>query len=204
MVGTERTSHSGDYVSAYARSKHLGERAARDTATERGIDLVVVNPSSVQGPGRTSGSAELILRTLRSKRPWLVDVTASIVSLNDCVEGHRRAAVLGRTGERYILSGHSLSVAEAVETVNALVETPIEPRWVSEGLVRTLGQPLASIVALFRPGGSLCPDMIRSLLHGHRFDNAKSRDELGVVYEPLEVTFAQTIDWFRSEGLIET
>ena len=52
-VGTEDSPHRGSYLSVYDRSKHEGELAAFASARRTGVKLVAVNPSSVQGPGRT-------------------------------------------------------------------------------------------------------------------------------------------------------
>lgn len=201
-IGTERTVHSGSYVSAYARSKHLGEQAAMRAAIDNDIDLVVVNPASVQGPGRATGSAELLLRALKSKRPWLVDVTVSIVDIQDCTNGHILAATKGKAGERYILSGATISVVEIVEILSGLADAPIRPHWLSEGVVRSLGIPLSRLASIVGRSRSICPDLVRSLLHGHRYDNTKSKTDLGLEYTPIEDTFAKTIVWFRSEGMM--
>ncbi len=197
-VGDETTEHFGKHVSAYARSKYFGEVAARETAKRLGIDLVVVNPASVQGPGRSSGSAEILLYALRSHRPWLVDLTVSIVDLADCSRGHILAAERGVAGERYILSGATLSVREAVTIVAPILDRQIRPRWIPPAVVRYLGTPLSRLVG----GSKVCPDLVRTLLHGHRYDNTKSITDLGMAYTPIEETFAATIDWFRTEGLI--
>lgn len=204
IVGTEHTRHGGEYVSAYARSKHLAEEAAFATAAERNVALVSVNPSSVQGPGRSTGSAELLLRALSSPRPRLFDTTFSIIDIADCSRGHILAATKGRSGERYILSGHTVSVGELIGIVTESTGRQINPRWVSEGVVRTIGGPAARLARLFGQGDRLCPDLIRTLLHGHRYDNTKSREHLGLEYTPLADTITRTIAWFESEGLLAT
>ena len=201
-IGTEQTIHGGSYVSAYARSKHLGEQAAMRAAVDNDIELVVVNPASVQGPGRATGSAELLLRAMRSKRPWLVDVAVSIVDTEDCTNGHILAATNGKAGERYILSGATISVREIVKILSGLTDAPIRPHWLSEGVVSLLGMPLSRFAFTVGRSTSICPDLVRSLLHGHRYDNSKSRSELGLEYTPIEDTFARTIAWFRSEGIM--
>jgi dihydroflavonol-4-reductase len=202
MIGTEATRHSGEYLSTYARSKHEGEVAALAVAVERGVDLVVVNPASVHGPGRSTGSAEMLLRVLRSKRPFLFNTMVSIVDLEDCSRGHILAAELGSAGHRYILSGSTISVADLVGMVNAIVDTPVNPRWLSSGVVRTLGVPVATIISMLRPSSDVCADLVRTMLHGHRFSNARSREKLGLVYTPLESTVSRTIGWFEDEGLL--
>ncbi len=198
MIGTENTRHAGSYISAYARSKHLGELAAVEAAQRTGVDLVIVNPASVQGPGRSTGSAEVIIRAMKSRRPWLIDVTVSIVDIDDCTNGHLLAAERGRAGERYILSGATLKVSDAVEIINHVTGTEVRPRWLSPTLVESFGMPLSRLI----PSSKVCPDLVRSLLHGHRYDNSKSRSELGLSYASPEDTFRRTIDWFTSEGLV--
>jgi dihydroflavonol-4-reductase len=202
IVGNEEIVHGGDYLSPYARSKHLAEIAAFEQAEASGIDLVSVNPSSVQGPGRSGGSARILLRVLRSRRPYLTDTYISIIDINDCTAGHIAAAERGRAGERYLLSGATLSVREAVELVEEVSGVAIHPRWLSESAVRNLGRPLARAIAVFKPDADVCPALIDTLLHGHRFDGSRAERELGISYTPVADTFARTIDWFRDEGLL--
>lgn len=202
-IGAEHTAHTGEYLSAYARSKHHGELAAFSAAEELGIDLVAVNPSSVQGPGRAGGSAKLLLRAISSDRPWLYDTHLSIVDVADCTHGHLAAAERGRPGERYLLSGATVRVSDAVSSISDAIGTHLDPRWVSEGVLRTLGRPAARMASWIRPGAGICPALVDTLLHGHRFDASKSEQDLGLVYRSLEDTLARTIAWFRSEGLID-
>ncbi|HSJ71361.1 MAG TPA: NAD-dependent epimerase/dehydratase family protein [Acidimicrobiia bacterium] len=204
IVGTESIVHSGEYHSPYARSKHLAELVAFETAADLGIDLVGVNPSSVQGPGRSGGSARILLYALRSRRPWVMDTHVSIVDIEDCTDGHLAAVELGRPLERYLLSGATVSVREALELAQAVANVELRPRWLSAGLVRALGRPASRIIGAIRPGSGVCPALIDTLLHGHRFDASRSRRELGIEYTPLAETFARTIEWFRAEGLIES
>ena len=47
-----------------------------------------------------------------------------------------------------------------------------------------------------------CREMVRTLLHGHRYDGSKAARELGLAYTPVEETFRRTIEWARREGLV--
>ncbi len=204
MVGTEHTVNDGAYLSPYARSKYLAEVAAFETSDARGVELVAVNPTSVQGPGRASGSARILLYALRARRPYLVDTDVSIVDIEDCTAGHLAAAANGLPGERYILSGASVSVKEAVQLAADIAGRSITPRWLSKGTVRSVGRPLAALAARARPAADVCPALVDTLLHGHRFDGSRAVRDLGISYTPLEDTFRRTIAWFAAEGLIAT
>lgn len=201
-IGTEQTVHSGEYMSAYARSKHLAEQTAFEEADRLGVDLVAVNPSSVQGPGRSSGSAKFLLRVLNGRRPLLVDTTLSIVDMADCITGHITAATYGKSGERYILSGATISVAEAVDLLSVAVGREINPLWVSMDLTRAVGMTVARLAAIIRPSLGVCPELITTLLHGHRFDGSKAARDLHFTYTEVSDTILRTVGWFEEEGLL--
>jgi dihydroflavonol-4-reductase len=201
-VGTEETVHSGEYVSAYARSKHMTEVAAFKEAARLGVRLVAVNPSSVQGPGRATGSAALLIRALNLKRPLLFDTTLSIVDIEDCTTGHVNAAHYGRAGERYILSGATLTVADAIGLLAESSGRSINPRWVSRTMMQTTGMAAARLAAVARPSLGVCPELITTLLHGHRFDGTKASTELRFTYTDVSDTIGRTVTWLGEQGLI--
>ena len=201
-IGTERTAHSSEYVSAYARSKHVAEVAAFEVAEQLGVDLVAVNPSSVQGPGRATGSATLLIRALNSKRPLLFDSTLSIVDIEDCTTGHVNAAKYGMAGERYLLSGATLTVADAIDLVANASGRSIRPRWLSRTMVQSAGMAAARVASVVRPSLGVCPELITTLLHGHRFDGSKASEELNFSYTDVSDTIKRTIAWLDEEGFV--
>ena len=201
-IGHEETVHTGTYLSPYARSKKLAEEAAFAAAERSDVDLVAVLPSSVQGPGRSTGSARILLHVLTTNRPRLMDTKVSIVDIEDCTDGHLAAAERGRRGERYLVSGATISVADAVSLAEQITGETIDPRWLSEGTVRRWGGLVARLAQIVRPSADVCPALVRTLLHGHRFDASKSERDLAMRYRPIEDTFARTIAWFESEALI--
>ena len=44
--------------------------------------------------------------------------------------------------------------------------------------------------------------MVRTLLHGHRYDGSRAERELGLRYTPVRDTFARTIEWALAEGRV--
>jgi nucleoside-diphosphate-sugar epimerase len=84
-------------------------------ARETGQDVVCVNPSSVQGPGRAGGTARFLLAFLDGRLKLFVQTNVSLVDIADCAEGHLLAAERGANGERYVLNGMNLTITEALE-----------------------------------------------------------------------------------------
>jgi dihydroflavonol-4-reductase len=201
--GSEDSPHRGWYLSAYERAKRESEQAAFDAARRAGLDLVAVNPSSVQGPGRAGGTGRILIAYLNGKLRAFVQTQISLVDIRDCVEGHLLAAERGRAGERYVLSGATLSSQEALEIVSGMTGVT-EP-------VRFLPAPVASVAAAVAERGfrlrrrtpPICREMVRTMLHGHRYDGSRATRELGLEYTPVRETFTRTIEWAIAERLVK-
>jgi dihydroflavonol-4-reductase len=200
-IGREDTPHRGSFLSAYERSKFEGERDVRSLSRELGVAVVCVNPSSVQGPGRTGGSAKLLLDLVNDALPVLVDTTVSIVDIDDCIEALVLAEHGGVPGSRYLVSGATLSVRAAIDLLRGVCGQPRHARFVPRGLVRA-ASPLVGVTArILRRDSALCAEMIRTLLHGHRYDGSLATTELGLRYTPVEDTVRRTLAWYAARGM---
>ena len=201
-IATEDTEPSGTFHTHYARSKYLGERHAFAAGRETGVEVVAVNPSSVQGPGRTTGTAKLLLGVARAPVAALVRTWISIVDVDDSADAHLLAARAGRPGERYLISGSSVTTEEAVAILRELTGKPRRVLWIPRAAVRAT-TPIASAIARVGAGDPiLCPGMIRTLLHGHRYDASRATGELGLAYTPLAETLRRALDWYAARGML--
>ena len=202
-VGREDSPHRGSYLSVYDRSKHEGERGAFAAANELGVEVVAVNPSSVQGPGRSSGNGKIAIDYLNGRLPVFVDTHVSVVDIADCVQGHLLAAQRGRPGERYVLNGATITSQEALEIVAGLSGVHARVRILPAPVARTAA---AMVEGAYRVRGrtpSLCRARVRTILHGHRYDGSRASRELGLQYTSVQDTFARVIEWAAQEGLLE-
>ena len=201
-VGTESSPHRGWYLSTYERTKTEGERAALAAAREAGQDVVYVNPSSVQGPGRASGTGRFLLMALDGRLPVFVNTNVSLVDIADCVQGHLLAAERGAPGQRYLLSGIRLTVSDALALAADVAGVECNPRMVPRALATTAGTVVEYAFRLRRRKPPVCREMVRTLLHGHLYDGSRAERELGVVYTDPRETVRRTVEWARSEGLL--
>jgi dihydroflavonol-4-reductase len=201
-IANEWTPHRGWYLSTYERTKTEGERAAIAAARETGQDVVYVNPSSVQGPGRASGTGRFLLMALDGRLPVFVNTNVSLVDIADCVEGHLLAAERGVPGERYLLSGIRLAVAEALALGADVAGVECNPRIVPRALATTAGTVVEYAFRLRRRKPPVCREMVRTLLHGHLYDGSRAERELGLRYTDPRDTVRRTVEWARSEGLL--
>jgi dihydroflavonol-4-reductase len=199
-LGTEDSRHRGSYLSRYERSKHLSEKLLFEEAGD--LDVVAVNPSSVQGPGRATGTGKLILDLLNGRLQFLVETTVSIVDIDDCASGHLLAAEHGVPGERYILNGSSSPMSKLVDLFNAVTGGDLAPRFLPGWVASAGATPIELGARVARRRQPICREMVRVLRAGHAYDGSRATRDLGLVYTPLETTISRTVDWYRAEGLL--
>lgn len=200
VVATETTPHRTEFLSHYERSKWEAEIVAFETADRRGLELVSVNPASVQGPGRVRGTAKLLIGYLNGTLKALIDSQMSVVDIADCADGHLLAETRGVPGERYILSGVTLTVREAVELMGSVAGITDPPRIIPPRAAQGLASVVGTIGRVRRRRAPLCPEMMRTLLHGHAYDGSRAARELGLRYTPIEETLRRTYDWYVENG----
>ena len=201
-VGHEGSPHRGWYLSVYDRSKHEGEQAAFAAGTRHSVEVVAVNPSSVQGPGRTAGNGKIIIAYLNGRLRVFVDTWISVVDVADCAEGHLLAAERGQPGQRYVLNGATIRSREALEIVSELSGVRERVRMIPPALARTAAAIAEAAAHTRGRNSSLCRARVRTILHGHRYDGSRAIRELGITYAPTADTFRRTIEWAVAEGLV--
>jgi dihydroflavonol-4-reductase len=131
-----------------------------------------------------------------------VPTCISLVDIDDCVAGHLLAAERGVAGERYLLNGMTLGITDALALAANVAGVQRKPRL----LPRRVATVAASVVERgFKVAGRpppVCREMVRTLLHGHRYDGSRAERDLGLRYTDPRETIRKTVDWARAEGLI--
>jgi dihydroflavonol-4-reductase len=192
-----------DMIGPYKRSKFLAEAAVRALVRERGLPAVIVNPSTPIGPGdvKPTPTGRIIVEAASGRMPAYVDTGLNLVHVDDVASGHLLAEAKGRIGERYILGGEDLSLAEILRRIAALtgrtppkLALPIPAVWpialVAEALGRLTGrEPFVTL------------DGLRMARHKMFFSSAKAMRELGYAPRPAEQGLADAIAWFRAAGM---
>ena len=200
VIATEDTVHRGRFLSDYEHSKTAAERLLFSEA--RGLDVVAVNPSSVQGPGRSTGTGRIVLGAARGKLPFVIDTTFSLIDIDDCARGHLLAAEEGVAGERYLLSGTTLTMGEAMALLSETTGHDLTPRFINTRLAYAFGIVVGGAFRLLRRTSPICGEAVRVISRGHRYDGSRATRELGLEYTPIDDTLRRTVEWFVAEGLL--
>ncbi len=201
-TGSERSAHRGWFLSNYERSKYEAERGVFEAGERLGVEVVTLNPSSVQGPGRTTGSARLLIDYLNGRLRAAVDTRFSILDIGDCAEGHLLAERHGSPGERYVLSGATLTVREALSLLADITGLHRRVMFIPGAAALALGTVAERLAQVRRADAPMCKEMVRTLLHGHAYDGSKAVAELGVQYTPVRQTLRRTVEWYVDLGFV--
>ena len=199
-VGTEATSHRGYYLSHYGRSKHQGELVAREEAGD--MEVVVVNPSSLQGAGRITGTGGLLLQAVNGRFRFMVDTPISIVDTDDCALGHLAAEQRGIAGQRYVLSGFTITLRQAIALMGDLTGRRYRVRFIPRAVLVPVS-PIADVAGQFIDSVPICKETIRLIRYGASYDGSRATWELGLVYRSARETFTSALESFRAAGLTE-
>jgi dihydroflavonol-4-reductase len=201
----ETPSSLDDMIGPYKRSKFAAEEVARGLARERGLPIVIVNPSTPVGPGdiKPTPTGRLIVEAARGQMPAFVDTGLNIVHVDDVAEGHLAAAEKGRIGERYILGGENMALAEILAEVAQAVGK--RPPWLrvphSVLFPVAIGAELAARVTGRDPFVTL--DGVRMSRKKMYFTSEKASRELGYTPRPAREAIADAVSWFEANGYLK-
>jgi dihydroflavonol-4-reductase len=204
MSGADRAGHrsSRRFLSNYARSKYEAEHAVMDASASTGLPVVCVNPASVQGPGRTSGTARLLIGYLNGKLPAAVDGPLNVIDIADCTRGHLLAEEQGVPGERYLLCGASMTLRGGLALLSRLTGLDDPPRFLPPRLALAAAACIEVVARARGKHARFCREMVRTLIEGAAYDGSQATRDLGLDYTPIEVTMRRTISWYLEQGLI--
>jgi len=192
-----------DMIGHYKRSKYLAEAVVLELIGQ-GLPAVVVNPSTPVGPRdiKPTPTGRILIEAAMGRMPAYVDTGLNLVHVDDVAQGHLLAFAKGRVGERYILGGDNMSLAELLAAVArrvgrkpptvALPRGPLFPlAWAAEAWARLAGgEPFVTV------------DGLKMAAKKMYFSSAKAMRELGYAPRPAETGIADALDWFRDNGYL--
>jgi farnesol dehydrogenase len=190
------------HLTHYDRSKALAEQKV-ESCVRDGMDVVIVNPTRVYGPGKmgdSNGVTRMIRDYINGRWHFIPGSGRSIgnyVYIDDVVEGHILAMQQGRRGERYLLGGENLSFNEFFSILkdvsgcrHFLIRIPL-----------FAGIPMAAILfAAARATGRMpliTPGLLKRYSHNWAVTSEKAGSELG--YDPIRFRegLGKTLDWLN-------
>ncbi len=204
----ENTPRLHDFFNEYESTKFMAEKYIKDYVLE-GMDVSIVHPSRVYGPGSLSKSNSVTIMIKNYlKGTWRIipgngEKRGNYVYIDDVVEGHIGAMEKGQPGAQYILGGENASYSEFFHAVrqisgknHRLVKIPV-PLLVAFASVQMFLSRLVNRPPL------LPPKWVKKYMYNWELDSRKAQQELDYKITPLAAGLQHTIHWLENTDQYE-
>jgi dihydroflavonol-4-reductase len=188
----------------YQETKLEGERLALSTAGQFGIEITIVRPSGIYGPGDRR-----LLKLFRgvARKRWVTlgrgEIYYHLTYIDDLVEGFRLCGEHPAAANRiYILAGGDVTtlnalvklVAEGADVAVPKLHVPVWPFWLAGAVCEAVCVPLRIEPPLYRR-------RVDFFTKSRAFDITRARTEIG--FSPqvgLRDGIRRTLEWYRAYG----
>jgi len=194
-------------VGIYEETKAAGDKLARTLGAELGVEVAVIRPTQVYGPGDMR--LLKLFKMADKDRPLIIGSGKGgyhLVYIDDLVDAFVLAGTSDRAaGEAFLIGGGEVpSLNELFAELGKVFgrekqrprRPPALPFMVAGVVCETLCRPLGISPPIYRR-------RVEFFTNNRSFDIAKARERLG--YDP-QVSMAQglrrTAQWYRDEGMI--
>jgi dihydroflavonol-4-reductase len=190
-----------EIVGRYKKSKFDAERVA-ETWAGRGLDLVIVNPSTpwVSSTSSRPRRGQMIVDFVNGRLPAYVDTGLNLVDVRDVAAGHLLAAEKGRRGEKYILGHRNMTLKEIFETLALLTGLPAPRVRLPHAVPLAAAAAATGWAYLTGRPPRVSLESVRMSRHRMFFDARKAVRELGLPQSSVEDALARAVAWFREKG----
>jgi dihydroflavonol-4-reductase len=186
----------------YASTKHVAEQIVAEEV-RKGLDCVIVVPAFVFGAGDINFNAGRIIKDVyHRKLPFYPLGGVCVVDVEIVVDCLIAAMAKGRTGERYIVGGDNVSykeLAQKIMKVTGVYQKSLPlPLWAAKVInygLKYVGDR-QKISKLFNMS------MFAVASKFLYVDSSKAKRELGMRYEPFELSIRRTFEWYREQKML--
>jgi nucleoside-diphosphate-sugar epimerase len=201
----ETVKNTPEYRTEYEKTKASSENYALDFSSER-LDVVVVNPTRVYGPGKLTVSNSLTkIIKLYGKGLWRImpgdgEAFGNYVFIDDVVSGHILAAMHGRGGERYILGGENIRYREFFNILGDLYHRKRKLFTVNEPALKRMAKIAGLYSKLTKTSAVISNEWIAKYLRDWIVSSKKAETFLNYKITPFIEGAEKTILWLRSNN----
>ncbi|BAY65869.1 NAD-dependent epimerase/dehydratase [Calothrix brevissima NIES-22] len=201
-----RSQVSKSYLSPYDWAKIECEQIALNYASKN-HNVVILNPGYMLGPGASRKSkvttSGIVLRFCQNDFPFYVNGGHSICDVRDVAKAHIAAINSGKSGDRYIVAGYNLRMAEIYRLMVMITGFSI-PKELPVSVAYSFSVLLEKLSSLFpnQVKSLHHPDFVKSSCLYYYGESQKSISELGYNITPLATTVLDTIKYFYNLDLI--
>ncbi len=201
----EQRSFVDEKAFAYDQSKLKGQKLALE-ANETGMEVIVINPTSIIGPSdfKPSLMGKVIIDLYKGRLPFIFDGGFDFCDDRDVANAIANSLTMGRPGESYILGGKWHSLKQLTQFLSTASSKKINPIALSL-LTAKIGLPVIKLLSIIKKQDPLYTiEALEALFYGNRcITSEKAKLELNYSIRPFEETIYDTFYWFKNNGYLD-
>lgn len=193
-----------DMIGPYKQSKFKAEEAIQNLADEHDVPVLIVNPSTPIGPRdiKPTPTGRMIVEAASGRMPAYVDTGLNVAHVDDIAAGHLAAYEKGKIGQRYLLGGENLELAQILNEIASIAggrpplfclpHNLIMPlAFLAEMWARLTGQDAEPFITM---------DGIRMARKKMFFSCEKAKLEISYHHRPAREAIFDAVVWFKENG----
>ena len=190
------------FFNEYERTKSIADTVAGDY-NNRGLDIMIVHPTRVFGPGLLSQSNSatiLIDKYIRGKWHFVPGNGKGIgnyVYIDDVVKGHMLVLEKGRSGEHYLLGGDNVSYHDFFRILKEVSGEKYRLYNLPLFIMLAASKIMMAMANIFSLPPLITPGFVKRYVYHWECSSAKAENELG--YSPMTLAegVKKTIRWLK-------
>jgi len=192
------------FFNEYERTKSIADDKTLEYV-KAGMDIVLVHPTRVFGPGLLSESnavTTMVSQYIKGKWHLLPGNGKSIgnyVFVDDVVNGHLLSMEKGKAGEKYILGGQNLSYIEFFNQLRLVSGKIYRLYKFPYFLMLALSEIMLILAKVFGITPLITPGFVRRYNYNWKNTSRKAEARLGYQITPIEIALKKTVDWINAD-----
>ena len=203
---TEDQYRTIDFFGDYESSKFIMNEKILDYV-RKGMDIRIVCPSRIFGPGNLGSKGSTMTQILRSYLlgKWRIQLgsgtdRANYVYIDDVVQGHLLAMEKGAAGEKYLIGSFNESFSGLMSSLSQISGKKYKLYKIPFGVLGFYANVVGVIAKIFNFDPVITKDWVNKLHQNWQADISKAKNELGYEPTPKEEALRKTIEWINKES----
>jgi nucleoside-diphosphate-sugar epimerase len=188
----ERTKwERADMQTDYAKSKYLAEMEAWRGWAE-GLDVVVVNPSTILGSGRWDKGTAIFFELAWNEFSWFAGGSSGFVDVRDVAKLSIRAMEEGVSGQRFVVCAENWSYKKLMDHIANAMDRPAANKRIQNWMKGLIWRWEWFVAWLHGSRPAITREMTQKVTMNYAYDNSKSVEFFNYSYLPVSETI-QTV-----------
>jgi dihydroflavonol-4-reductase len=204
ILSTEDLEHCGEFESLYGRSKYLAEQEVLNFCKNSPLDIVILNPGVVIGPGDFKTFGKMLIEFLNRRLRFRAFDSSYVplVYIDDVVDAHIIAAKKAKPCEKYILVSENIRIIDLYRMGKEITGDPIPPLELPPFVIKAMAYFSELKATITGTSPKLAVDAVNAMQKGASASNEKAIKDLGISFMPIKQALEKTIDWYKQNGYV--